>query len=140
MLILIRGCPGSGKSTYCRNHFPQFLHLENDMFHINDKGEYVFNGRKQDQAVQWCMDMTDLALSRGVSVVVSNTFTKRKYLNAYIRLAERYGVPYKVIRMTADFGNVHNVPKDVLENMKRGFEDFYGEEIVNLPYDTRYQS
>lgn len=32
MLTIIRGLPGSGKSTYARSHFPGILLVEADMF------------------------------------------------------------------------------------------------------------
>lgn len=131
MLLLVRGIPGSGKSTFVKRNYPQFLHLENDMFHIDDEGHYCFDRRRQDEAVKWCLDMAELALSRGVSVVVSNTFTKRKYLKPYIDLAERYGHEHAVVRIDTYYGNVHDVPKEVVESMKRGFEDYEGETVVS---------
>lgn len=128
-LILVRGVPGSGKSTFAAKIFPGAFHVENDMFHVKD-GEYRFDFNKQKDAVSWCMDMCDIALRNGMDVVVSNTFTKRRYIMAYVKLAEKYGADVSVYRMTGSFKNSHSVPVAVFENMKKGFEDWSGEIFV----------
>ena len=128
-LILVRGVPGSGKSTFAAKVFPGAFHVENDMFHVKD-GEYRFDFNKQKDAVSWCMDMCDTALRNGMDVVVSNTFTKRRYIMAYVKLAAKYGADVSVYRMTGSFKNSHSVPAAVFENMKKGFEDWSGEIFV----------
>ena len=125
-LILCRGCPGSGKSTFVKTVFPGVFHVENDMWHMKD-GEYRFNPKKQSMAISWCMDMVRTALENGMDVVVSNTFTKKGYVEAYKKVAEDFGAEFVVYRMHGDFENRHNVPADVLENMKSRFADWPGE-------------
>lgn len=125
-LILCRGCPGSGKSTFAAKKFPGVLHLENDMWHMKD-GKYDFRGAMQPRAIAWCMTIANGALAEGMDVVVSNTFTKRRYIEAYRKLAEEHGAEFTVYRMHGEFGNVHSVPADVLENMRKNFEDWPGE-------------
>lgn len=134
-LILVRGVPGSGKSTFAAKVFPGAFHVENDMFHMKD-GEYRFDFNKQKDAVSWCMDMCDMALRNGMDVVVSNTFTKRRYVMAYVKLAEKYGADISVYRMTGSFKNCHSVPAAVFENMKKGFEDWLGEIFVKPVGDS----
>ena len=136
-LILVRGVPGSGKSTFATKVFPGAFHVENDMFHVKD-GEYRFDFNKQKDAVSWCMDMCDTALRNGMDVVVSNTFTKRKYVMAYVKLAAERGADVSVYRMTGSFKNSHSVPAAVFENMKKNFEDWLGETIVT-PAESGYE-
>ena len=128
-LVLIRGLPGSGKSTFARKSFPGAFHLENDMFHIRD-GEYRFDFRRQKDAVKWCMETAVRALEAGMDVVVSNTFTRRRYVLAYKSLADRFGADFSVYRMDGDWGSVHAVPESVMESMRSGFEDWDGEILV----------
>lgn len=128
-LILVRGVPGSGKSTFTAKVFSGTFHVENDMFHVKD-GEYRFDFNRQKDAVSWCMDMCDTALRNGMDVVVSNTFTKRRYVMAYVKLAEKYGADVSIYRMMGSFKNSHSVPAAVFENMKKGFEDWSGEIFV----------
>ena len=129
-LTIVRGLPGSGKSTYVKRHF-NCLHLENDMFFVKD-GKYDWDGHKVDYAIMWCTDTCRHALTMGMDVVVSNTFTKKRYINVYKAIAEAHGADFEVIRCTGDFGNVHNVPKYILENMKKGFEDYEGEVLAEV--------
>ena len=135
-LILVRGIPGSGKSTFAST-FKGVFHVENDMFHVKD-GKYSFVGQRQKNAVSWCMDMCETALRNGMDVVVSNTFTKRKYVMAYADLAVKYGAELSVYRMAGSFENEHSVPAAVFESMKRGFENWFGETVVT-PTDDGYE-
>lgn len=79
-LILVRGLPGSGKSTHARviaNEIFRCARIEADMYFVKD-GEYLFDASKLGEAHKWCLDNTRELLSDGVSVVVSNTFTTKK--------------------------------------------------------------
>lgn len=130
MIVVIRGLPGAGKSTYAKKHFPNALILENDMFHIRG-GMYSFDSRRQQEAVEWCIAMATMSALKGMDVVVANTFVHRKYIETYRRLAEATNQWFKVIRLETQYGSIHNVPENVLKNMREGFEDWEGEEIVS---------
>ena len=129
-LVLIRGIPGSGKSTFAATAFPGVFHLENDMYHMKN-GKYSFDSRMQDNAIAWCMDMCRTALALGMDCVVSNTFTKKKYVETYRRIAEEFRADFEVYRMRGEFPNVHSVPDGVFANMKKNFEDWPGENAVD---------
>lgn len=132
MLYLVRGLPGSGKSTFARSkRFAGCLVLENDMYHIHN-GQYIFNKDDLPDAIDWCKRSCMLALEHGMDVVVSNTFTKHKYLRQYIDLAKWIGVGYKVYKCTCNYRNTHNVPEDVLDAMASGWEDWAGEITVEV--------
>jgi uridine kinase len=53
-LILVRGAPGSGKSTFVKNYMKdltrRFAHYEADMYFIDKDGEYRFDGSKIKRA------------------------------------------------------------------------------------------
>lgn len=73
-LILVRGLPGSGKSTYARSL--GIRHYEADDFFQTPNG-WEFRPMELPAAHYWCLDATDTSLSIGESVVVSNTFVSR---------------------------------------------------------------
>lgn len=130
-LIIVRGVPGTGKSTFCRTVFPNILHLENDMYHYSD-GVYRFNQLKQWKAIEWCLNTAEAALKNKMDVVVSNTFTRKSFVDSYRKMAEYVGADFEVYRMdgSVNFGNVHEVPEEVFQSMKDGFEDYPGEILV----------
>ena len=127
-LILVRGIPGSGKSTYAKK-LGLVNHFEADMYFIKD-GSYRFDPSQIKEAHEWCQSQTREAIKRGDSVVVSNTFTQHWEMKPYLDMAEELGIEVRVIRMTTDFGNIHGVPEVVIDNMKERFEDFPGEEVI----------
>lgn len=132
-LILVRGLPGSGKSTYARalkNMFVdlglKYLHVEADMFFHGANG-YQFDAEKLPKAHNWCQTVTDAYLADGTSVIVSNTFTRLWEMETYISMAKYRKANLTVLRMNGQFGNVHGVPDETVAKMKERFEDFPGE-------------
>ena len=117
-LILVRGLPGSGKSTIAREF--DGIHLEADQYFMID-GEYKFDVNKLRQAHEWCQDQTCLWLSKGFTVVVSNTFTTIKELRPYFDIAKDLGIVPNVIVAQGNFKNEHNVPEETLAKMRDRF-------------------
>jgi len=120
-LFLLRGLPGAGKSTLANLICNQ--HVEADMFFIQD-GEYKFDASKLKQAHAWCQDKTEVWMRNGYNVVVSNTFTQEWEMEAYYKLAEKYGYQVHSLVVENRHGgiNEHGVPADKLEQMKNRFE------------------
>lgn len=128
-LVIIRGLPGSGKSTNAKN-FHESIHYEADMYFINSKGEYVFDKQKLHDAHKWCFDSVRIALFNGDDVVVSNTFTTKKELEPYISLCKENDIKYYIITMTGNYGSIHNVPEETLKKMKERWEPIEGETLI----------
>lgn len=127
-LYLVRGIPGAGKSTFAKANF-RCLILENDMWHESD-GKYQWNAKSMKDAVRWVMSTAEFMLANGRDVCVCNTFVKRASVEVYRKIVEKHAANFIVYRCTHDYGNIHNVPKHVLESMKAGFEDWPGEIVV----------
>lgn len=122
-LVIIRGLPGSGKSTLANSLSKRgYAHFENDMYFMKD-GKYCFDLRKAKDAANWCFKSAKTALEAGKNVVVSNVFVTNAAVDRYRRLAKTLKVGFKVVRCTADYGNVHDVPQNVLDSMAASFED-----------------
>jgi len=120
-LILLRGLPGSGKSTLAKRICNQ--HVEADEFFVVN-GVYQFDPTKLKQAHEWCQIQTEGWMMKGYNVVVSNTFTQEWEMEAYYKLAEKYGyrVHSLVVENRHEGVNEHGVPADKLEQMKNRFE------------------
>lgn len=139
MLYLVRGLPGSGKSTFCFHHFKGVLHLENDMFHMipcrNDNKccEYDFQNDFRVERALDCFKFTMKFLKMDYPVVVSNVFATKESIDRYVNAAKEIGHKTIVFRMTSQFQNQHNVPEDVLKWMKENSVDYSGEFLVSIP-------
>jgi predicted kinase len=120
-LILLRGLPGSGKSTFAKLICNQ--HVEADMYFMQD-GEYKFDATKLKQAHEWCRNKTETWMQKRYNVVVSNTFTMESELQPYLELAKEYGYRVHSIILENRHGNqsIHSVPSETIQKMRNRFE------------------
>lgn len=117
-LILVRGLPGSGKSTIAKS-MEGVVHMETDFFWGSD---YQFNIGRIKEAHAWCQSEVYAYLSQGRDVVVANTFTTKMELLPYFELAKKFNIVPHVILCQNRWDNVHNVPQETLDRMSARFE------------------
>jgi adenylate kinase family enzyme len=127
MLYIVRGIPGSGKSTFAKSLGG--THFETDMFFMVD-GEYKFDFTKLKEAHKWCQDIVGNAMILNITanlnnvIVVSNTFTQEWEMQPYFDMAENFD--YKVFSVIVENRhggiNQHGVPEDKIELMRNRFE------------------
>jgi predicted kinase len=123
-LILLRGLPGSGKSTAAKL-FEKAPHFEADMYFVNADGKYEFDATKLKNAHNWCRHSVMDAMKDGYrTIVVSNTFTQEWEMEPYYQLADELG--YRVISMIVENRhggiNEHDCPEEAIERMRNRFE------------------
>ena len=126
-LFLLRGLPGSGKSTFAKMLVgdKDYCHKEADMYFVDRVGNYKFNPSQLKDAHKWCQDEIEFAMKYDHSpVVVSNTFTQEWEMQSYYELAEKYGYRVRSLIVENRHGGVneHGVPEDKLEIMRNRFE------------------
>lgn len=120
-LILIRGLPGSGKSTKAKEIMKQVPaeHFEADMFFINSDGEYKFIPCNIAEAHEWCRKSTEDALNAGKNVIVSNTFVKMWEMDKYLNMD---CASLAIFETVGEYDSIHGVPSDTIKRMKKNWE------------------
>lgn len=126
-LYIVRGVPGSGKSTFAKSLGG--THFETDSYFMVD-GEYKFDFTKLKEAHKWCQDSVNTAMilnhttGQNEVIVVSNTFTQEWEMQPYFEMAESWGYQVFSIIVENRHGgvNAHGVPEDKIEIMKNRFE------------------
>jgi predicted kinase len=129
-LILLRGIPGSGKTTLANvilqqpNNNPQEI-LSADDFFDDGNGGYNFDPSKLKEAHNYCQFRCSERMRQQKSrIVVANTFTQEWEMDEYFKMAERYDYRVHTIIVENRHGNenIHGVPRDKLQQMKNRFE------------------
>ena len=122
----IVGRNGSGKSTLARNILElsngEAEHYEADMFFMVD-GVYNFDATKIKEAHAWCYQKVRDCLLREKVCIVSNTFVKLWEMKPYLDLKNELSIEVHVIEALGNYGNVHNVPLEVIERMRSTWEE-----------------
>ena len=146
MLYIIRGIPGSGKSTMARKLAPNAA-FEADAYMVDQQGNYAFDPSRLGEVHQKCYEAVRDALMQDIAnVAVANTFVKRWEYQKYVDLANELGVKYEIIVCNGGYKNIHGVPEEAIQRMKDNWEDTMNEEDnqkeeknMNNDIDERYK-
>lgn len=124
-LIIVRGLPGSGKSTYASDlaERNEFNHYEADMFFEDENGNYNFQANKIRFAHQWCQGKVFSSLSSGKDTVVSNTFCQMWEMKPYMDFCKINGHTFSFVTCESEYGSIHDVPEETYEKMKQRWQD-----------------
>ena len=123
-VIILRGIPGCGKSTYAKS-LPQATIVSADDFFVNERGKYKRVDEKLQEAHTTCLKNFLEALERGVeTVVVDNTNINPVDIAPYYATALVYGYYPEVITIScppavAGARNVHDVPQEHVDQLAR---------------------
>jgi predicted kinase len=125
-LILLRGLPGSGKSTLGialseNGKYPVFS--VDDYF--TKSGNYNFEFDKNHLAYKQCEQSTSAALQAGIEkVFVANTFTMDWEIEPYFKMASEnhYSVFVITVEKYHNGSNVHEIPDDQIRKMAEKYQ------------------
>lgn len=126
-LILLRGLPGSGKTTLASvlsegGKYPVF---SIDDYFTDKKGSYHFVHTENHLAYHQCEQRTMEAMKAGVEkIFVANTFTIDWELEPYFKMASELN--YTLFVVTVEnyhgSGNVHMIPDEQIRKMAEKFK------------------
>lgn len=121
-LYIIRGLPGSGKTTMAKIIAPDNNHSSDDYF-TDKNGVYTFVGAELKYSHWGCSANTEADMKKGVAkVAIHNTFSTSQEASEYFRLAVKYGYRVQVIECQGQFGSTHEVPEHTIQNMRDRWE------------------
>lgn len=128
-LILLRGLPGSGKSTLGKIIL-EWPSTENpdvisaDDYFLNEQGEYVFDPKKLKEAHFECQNRCAIKMrAKTRRIVVANTFTEEWEMDPYFEAAKMYNYRVHTLIVENRHGskNVHEVPDENIIQMEKRF-------------------
>lgn len=142
-LILIRGPPGSGKSTaatfFIKKGFRSMC--TDDYFTVYNsqtkQKEYQFDESKLGEYHKRCLEQTKTLLRCGNNVVVHNTFRTKEEIQPYLNAANLLGVDVMVLRMASQFKSTKDIPEKVMKKYLTQIDRIDGERQVR--YDVERQ-
>jgi hypothetical protein len=123
-MLIVRGLPGSGKSTYVHKNYPGLFLLETDMFNMTN-GQYKWDRERSTKAIILIHDIVERVMksTNDSDLAITGVFCKLSSINHYIYTALEHGYDVYIKTLTTDFGNIHNVPLDTMEMFRRNFVD-----------------
>ena len=127
-VIIMRGIPGSGKSTWAKKESAQCVRpvtFSADKFFMVG-GSYRFDPTKLGEAHGDCLVgfLSHLRDGGYTTIFVDNTNTTAVEIAPYYALALAYGADVKIVRMATPFEvavirNTHNVPISTIWKMQQ---------------------
>lgn len=127
-LILLRGLPGSGKSSLAESlsengKYP--VYSVDDFFTDKITGAYKFEFEKNHMAYKACEENVKKAMNSGIQkIFLDNTFTLEWEMETYFKLAS--GFNYRVFVVTVEKRhngkNIHGISDDQLKKMAEKYK------------------
>lgn len=127
-LIIVRGAPGSGKSTFAESIAGSYGEVfeADDYFYEHGDSGYDFEPSKLGEAHDWCKDRVESAMrDRGVQrVVLSNTSTRVWEFLPYVSLAAKFGYRvHSIVKENRHRGeSTKDIPESSVKKMRDRFE------------------
>ncbi|KAI5930361.1 NEDD4-binding protein 2-like 1 [Manis javanica] len=141
-LYLLRGLPGSGKTTLARqlkHDFPRALIFSTDDFFFREDGAYEFDPDFLEEAHEWNQKRARKAMRNGISpIIIDNTNLHAWEMKPYavMALENNYEVIFREPDTRWKFNvqelarrNIHGVSREKIHRMKEQYEHdvtFYG--------------
>jgi tRNA uridine 5-carbamoylmethylation protein Kti12 len=138
-LYIMRGLPGSGKSTMARHILAQSLSegaegyiFSTDDYFLSLDGKYIFDPIKLAAAHAWNQDRAVKAMTKHVdTIIIDNTNILKDHYALYVTEAKARGYRINIVTVGSfdpDFieqcflRNTHGVPLHTIQRMAKNFE------------------
>jgi predicted kinase len=127
ILIILRGLPGSGKSTVADilSENGKYPICCADDWYVKEYGYYKWNFSDIGKAHKYSKELCEKSMKKSIrKIIIANTNITEKDYKPYVEMASTYN--YKVFSLVVEnlhgHKSVHNVPDETLEKMKTKFK------------------
>lgn len=120
-LIIVRGWPGSGKSTLVKQLLKNLHHMEADQFLYKSDGTYHYTSGRMAKAHEKCRFDTRKLLISKENVVVANTTLSTKGLHEYLSVAYKVGAKVAIIECTGQYKSIHGLTRSKISDLRCKF-------------------
>jgi hypothetical protein len=135
-LLIVRGLPGSGKSTYIKNNYHGIFTMETDMFNCNC-GQYNWTLERSNNAINLIENIFRDVITRPnhPDICLTGVFGRPKTFIYYIANALQMQYQVYIKTITTQYQNIHNVPLDTLAKFKQYFATEYEVKLYLASYN-----
>lgn len=123
ILIIVRGLPGAGKTSFAYKALGLSHVCTADDYHMIN-GKYEWKAERANYAHKKCQEKCEKLMKINArKITVANTSTTEKELEPYYELAKKYGYTvFSIIVENRHNGTtIHNVPEETIQKMKNRF-------------------
>ena len=122
ILIIVRGLPGSGKTTFAKLLGTKAICCADD--YVTRNGVYNWKPETIGVSHEWCQRKCRRFMKAQVErIVIANTNTTEREMQPYMDLARQFGYMVHTVIVENRHGgkNIHNVPETTLDKMCERF-------------------
>ena len=123
-IIIVRGLPGSGKSTIAKKFCTRAICTADD-YHTNRNGNYDWKPENVVKAHDWCQRKCKRFMERGIPIiVVANTSTTEREMKPYFDMSKIYGYRISTVVVENRHGGktTHGIPEETMAKMEGRFD------------------
>jgi predicted kinase len=152
MLILVAGLPGSGKSFFSENLARRIgaVYLSSDRVRVEMQASGKYAPEDKLAVYKRMIEYASVEIEAGRNVVIDATFFHHTLREMFVRLAEGYAIPLRVIEITADEALVRkrlsrprrwsDADYTVYETIRDQFEEIVMPHTTLISTDTNIES